>query len=176
MNAAVRQKVTSRFARGVIVGATLVLALGFGGVAFAAGPGSPKKPGGAAAALVGAWQVDVTFTSNPPPSIPSGEETAVQAFNRDGVHSIYTTGGRTAAYGVWAATDKARAFRYTFHELSIRPDGVYVGYVVVNQTGTVSKDGTTYTSSGTGQFHNPAGVPVGPPSQTRITGTRIELE
>lgn len=84
--------------------------------------------------------------------------------------------GRTAAHGVWEATNQPRGFRYTFHELSITLNGVYVGYVIVNQTGTVSKDGTRYTSSGTGQFHNPAGVPVGPPSQTRITGTRIEQD
>ena len=123
--------------------------------------------------LLGAWQAHITFDDNAPPSIPSGEEDSVQAFSSDGIMSTYATGGGTTAFGVWESTNKRGAFRYTFHELAVTPDGQYIGYVIVTASGTLSDDGRTYTAVGSGQFYTPDGTPAGPPSHTTTTAQRI---
>jgi hypothetical protein len=128
---------------------------------------------GARLSLLGSWQVTVTFNSNPPPGLTNGQETALQGFGGGGVLSEFASATRTTGYGVWRDTDKRGGFAYTFHELEFAPDGTLVGYVVVHQTGRVSSDGQSYTSSGTGQLFSTAGDALAPPSATTTVGNRV---
>jgi hypothetical protein len=124
--------------------------------------------------LFGSWQVTVTFNSNPPPGV-TGPETALQGFGAGGLLSEFASATRTTGFGVWRATDRTGGFAYTFHELEFLPDGTLAGYVIAHQTGRVSPNGQSYTSSGSGQIYSPAGVALAPPSQTSTNGTRITL-
>src|SRR6476661_2349882 len=121
--------------------------------------------------LRGAWQTDITFTKNCPPQIPTCKEAAVQGYGKDGLVSESATVSNGSGYGEWKPNGKPRGFDYTFHELIPLPNGDYL-YVVVKQTGTVSKDGKTYTSSGGGQVYTSSGNPAGPASETESVGTR----
>jgi hypothetical protein len=155
----------SRAARRValVVAATCLVAP----ATAAAAPRAPKAP-----TIAGAWQVAVTFTENAPPSIPDGTETSFQGYGAGGLMLEWATGAATTAFGTWEATDRQGGFRYTFRE-PLWVQGAYAGYVVVQQTGRVSADNQTATSSGTGQAYSPTGTPLGPPSKTSSRGTRI---
>jgi hypothetical protein len=157
-----------------------VLAFAAPSVSMASAKGAHHRASGSRVAgdplrsLAGAWMVTVTFTSNPPPG-SSGTEIGLQGFNRDGLLSEWGTAGRTTGYGVWKATNDHGGFQYTFRELELDQNGNLVGYAVVKQTGTVSPDGSTYSSSGAGQLYSPSGTPLGPPSQSKVQATRMGL-
>jgi hypothetical protein len=122
--------------------------------------------------LAGAWAANITFTSNPPPTALGGTEVALQGFDRGGVLSEWATAGGSTGFGVWKSTNDHGGFAYTFRELVLE-NGNLVGYVVVKQTGTVSPDGSSYTSSGRGQLYTPGGTPEGPASESTTQATRI---
>ena len=129
------------------------------------------------ATIVGSWDNTTMFKKNAPPSVKNGKEYSMRAFLSDGVVLEYATGTKTTGFGHWKWINrKKRTFTFTFHEFVFAGDNL-LGYVQVHQTGTVSKDGKSYTANGGGQLHTPDGA-VGPipASDTTSTGKRITTQ
>jgi hypothetical protein len=155
----------------VVIGVAMLLYLQPGQSASASNSQATKK------SLAGAWMTKIEFKSTPPPQIPSGKEASTQGFNKDGLVVEANTAGTGTGVGEWKPNGKKGGFEYTFREIITTPGTCcdsYI-YVIVRQTGTVSADGKSYSSSGSGQVYSSTGAPLGPPSQTVSEGTRVTL-
>jgi len=147
------------------VGAAIVAAAV---LAVPATASATKKP-----SPVGAWQTQVFFSKNPTPA--GTHETLGQAFLPGGVVA-QSIGGLSTGYGAWKPGKKPRTFLFTAVENMVTDGFVFTGYVQVRQKGTLSKNGKTFKSSGTGQAYSPTGVPQGPPASTSVLGKRVSVD
>ena len=150
----------------VVVAVAAVLALSVAATAYASSSHESKGPHKTSSGIVGAWSVHLVFVKNGPPGFPG--EMLAQGFNRDGVTSFFADGNGESGYGAWKWTGK-HAFKFT-----IREPKVGGGYVIIKQTGTVAKDGKTFSTSGTATLYNAADVQQGLSADITLDGTRIE--
>jgi hypothetical protein len=120
--------------------------------------------------LVGVWQVDVTFTKNAPPQ--GSHETVIQAFFPGGIFA-QVVGGSSTGFGSWKVGKTPRSIMLQFREVFISSTGVLEGWIEGRQKGTISANGKTFVSHGTGQLHSANGDASGPAAETTLKGTRI---
>lgn len=104
-----------------------------------------RAPATQHASVVGKWNLLVTF--------PDGHTEPSQViFGDDGVFVNLTPG---PGGGRWFSTGD-RTFRYVFAETFVNASGVYTTLVEVEQKGTLSEDGKSYTASGNGYVYDPS--------------------
>lgn len=78
----------------------------------------------------------------------------------------------SSAWGTWKKVGP-RQFRMIARVWTYDPDANPTGFLTVDFTYTLSRDGTTYHAEGPLQFFDNDGNPLGPPIPTLDDGTRI---
>jgi hypothetical protein len=112
--------------------------------------------------VAGKWNLKVTF--------PDGHTEPSQViFGEDGVFVNLTPapgGGR------WFSTG-GRSFRDLFAETIVNASGVYTALVEVEQKGTLSEDGKSFTASGNGYVYDPSTGKLLAVNHTTTVATRV---
>ena len=158
------KKTTMRFAFAV----TLISIIAIGAVVVAS---AQEQSLMSDRSIEGTWRTSVT-----PVNCQTGTPVAppfpgILAFAQGGTLSG-TSATVTSVYGVWDKAHGRRSYSFAFTNLRYDPSGAVIGSQTVRQTASMSgRD--EFTSSGTVQFLDLAGNPVG--SGCAIsTGTRFE--
>ncbi|MGD9564059.1 MAG: hypothetical protein AB7F88_17410 [Pyrinomonadaceae bacterium] len=117
--------------------------------------------------LVGSWDVTVTprdcATGNPAPFPP--RFSAVQTYNLGGTMLAANQDAsglpltRVGGQGVWARS-WGREYSTAWRVLNVNPDGSLAGKDVIRDVIHLGWGGDTYTSTGTLEIYNPAGILV----------------
>jgi hypothetical protein len=130
--------------------------------------------------LVGSWDVTVTprdcATGNPAPFPPPFY--GLQTYHQGGTMTESDPGNLGApttnvgGQGVWSHL-RAREYSVAFRIARFNPDGSAAGKDVIRDVISLGWGGNTYTSTGTIEIFNPAGIRVFVGCAT-TTGTRFE--
>ena len=123
----------------------------------------PTRGSGNPRALEGTWDTEVTIRI-------CQNNAAIRTFASIGTFmfggtSIGSTSGipqalRTPEHGVWSHTF-GRNFRFKFKNFNFDPNGNFTGWTIVAHTIEMNPGGNSYTSAGTAEFYNSAGILVG---------------
>lgn len=126
-------------------------------------------------ALEGTWDTEVTIRN-------CQNNAAIRTFASIGTFmfggtSIGSTSGmpqalRTPEHGVWNHLN-GRRFRFKFKSFSFDAGGNFTGWTIVAHTIEMNPDGNSYTSAGTAEIYNPAGILVAALCSSAIA-TRFE--
>lgn len=115
---------------------------------------------------VGKWQVKVTFQDGP---MQGRTDESVVVFEPDHTFVILIPGPGT---GTWRSSSPT-TISFGFTELiNYDARGSFTGYVIVTQQGTLSADGTSFTSSGQGVIYGSDGALVAT-THTTTQATRV---
>ena len=164
--------------RGRLFGAMLAVAATlFAGQA----PASAEETSGTGPSvdrITGLWLVKVTITNcatGQPLPFPGAVFDAQGVFGADGTFLDTNENNpilRSAAFGQWERTGR-RTYRFAFRVFRFDTTGLNIGSQIVRHGVLLSRDGKTYTSSGTSEMYDVNGIRMLPDGCSTSTATRF---
>lgn len=153
------------------------LILSIGAVLIFAAAGSAQMMDNGDARLAGTWDAVITITNcDTGDPISSFQSTA--NFNQGGTFTGITSGtppaNRTPEVGVWQH-ERRNTYLFRFKAYLFNPAGTAVAYQIVTHSLHLSKDNTSYTSSGDAKIFAMNGVQIGAGCSEGV-GTRLTLD
>lgn len=153
------------------------LLVSIGTVAVFAAAASAQMMDSGDARLAGTWDAAIAITNcDTGEQITSFQSTA--NFNAGGTFTGITSGtppaNRSAEVGIWRH-DRANRYSFRFKAYLFNPAGTAIAYQIVTHTLRLSKDNTSYTSSGDAKIFAMNGVQIGSGCSEGV-GTRLTLD
>lgn len=145
-------------AKSIIAGILVTITIAALGLAFGSGPAASQSEG--RGRLVGAWNVSVSVRN-----CQTGAEArtfeAIERFEPSGtmedISSGFAPSQATAGSGVWSHT-RERTYEFRFKAYRFDASGTFVGWNIITHTLELDEKAETFTSEGTTEVYNAAGV------------------